>query len=119
MCIDKKTLGNINQVNAGPWGGEREQAECVYIYIFQENQIVLGLVWVQDLLWCLSAAQLALLTLSYGKASLLCSEKSLGCFWSHVVTKRVLDEMGHLLTLLDKMGLDEMGSDEMGLDEIG
>jgi len=32
----------------------------VCIYIFQENQIVLGLVWVQDLLWCLSAARLAL-----------------------------------------------------------
>jgi len=27
----------------------------------------------------------------------------------HVVTKIVLDEMGHLLTLLDEMGLDEMG----------
>jgi len=27
----------------------------------------------------------------------------------HVVTKTVLDEMGQLLTLLDKMGLDEMG----------
>ena len=32
----------------------------------------------------------------------------------HVVTKIVLDEMGHLLTSLDKMGLDEMGLDEMG-----
>ena len=27
----------------------------------------------------------------------------------HVVTKIVLDEMGHLLTLLDEMGLEEMG----------
>ena len=27
----------------------------------------------------------------------------------HVVTKIVLDEMGHLLTLLYEMGLDEMG----------
>jgi len=27
----------------------------------------------------------------------------------HVVTKIVLDKMGHLLTLLDEMGLDEMG----------
>ena len=32
----------------------------------------------------------------------------------HVVTKIVLDEMGHLLTLLDEMGLDEIGLDEMG-----
>ena len=32
----------------------------------------------------------------------------------HVVTKIVLDEMGHLLTLLDEMGLDKMGLDEMG-----
>ena len=32
----------------------------------------------------------------------------------HVVTKIVLDEMGHLLTLFDEMGLDEMGLDEMG-----
>jgi len=32
----------------------------------------------------------------------------------HVVTKIVLDEMGHLLTLLEEMGLDEMGLDEMG-----
>ena len=27
----------------------------------------------------------------------------------HLVTKIVLDEMGHLLTLSDEMGLDEMG----------
>jgi len=32
----------------------------------------------------------------------------------HVVTKIVLDEMGHLLTLLDEMGLDQMGLDQMG-----
>ena len=61
-------------------GSEREQAECAYI--FQDNQIVLGLVWVRELLWCLSAAQLAL------SLSLLCQSLSslfrgeLGLLWS-------------------------------------
>ena len=34
------------------------------------------------------------------------------------LSKKVLDEMGHLNFFLDKMGLDEMGLDEMGLDEM-
>ena len=49
-------------------GSEHEQAECAYI--FRDNQIVLSLVWVQELLWCLSAAQLAL------SRSLLCRSLS-------------------------------------------
>jgi len=43
----------------GLGGGEREQADCAYI--FQDDQIIFGLVWrVHELLWCLLAAQLTL-----------------------------------------------------------
>ena len=36
----------------------------------------------------------------------------------HEIIIKILDEMGHVLTLLDEIGLDEMRLDEMGRNHL-